>query len=113
MSRTGKIASAVTVVLVAGLAFGFVRWYLPTRNAVDIGAGMLAKQVCSCVYVAKREVADCRADQFSSMDPIRVEVLRDENRVRAWIPALGERTAIYREGFGCTLDALDDRVSRS
>ncbi len=70
MSRTGKIASGVAVVLVAGLAFGFV-------------------------------------------DPIRVEVLRDENRVRAWIPALGGRTAIYREGFGCTLDAVDDIVSRS
>jgi len=104
VSRTGKVASGVAVVLLAGLVFGFVRWYLPTRNAVAIGAGMLAKQVCSCVYIAERDVADCRADQFSSMDPIRLEVLRDENRVRAWIPALGERTAIHTEGLGCTLE---------
>jgi hypothetical protein len=104
MSRVGKLASGAAVVLLAGLAFGFVRWYLPTRNAVDIGAGMLAKQVCSCVYVAARDLADCRADQFPSMDPIRVEVLRDEGRVRAWIPALGERTAIHREGLGCVLE---------
>jgi hypothetical protein len=104
MSRIAKIASGAAVVLAAGLAFGLVSWYLPTRNAVDVGAGMLAKQICSCVYVAERDVADCRADQFSSMDPIRLEVLPDEKRVRAWLPALGERTAIYREGLGCTLE---------
>ncbi len=104
MSRLGKIATGVGVVLVSGLGLGFFRWYLPTRQAVDIGAGMLAKQVCSCIYVAGREVADCRADLFQAMDPIQLEVLRDEGRVRAWIPTLGERTAIHREGLGCTLE---------
>jgi hypothetical protein len=104
MSRAGKIATGVGVVLVLGLGFGVFRWYLPTRHAVDVGAAMLAKQVCSCIYVANRDVADCRADQFSSMDAIQVAVLRDEERVRAWIPGLGERTAIHREGFGCTLE---------
>ncbi len=104
MSRTKKVATGVTVVLAIGLATGYFRWYLPTRNAVDIGAGMLAKQVCSCVFVTKRDVADCRADQFASMDPIQLEVRSGENRVRAWIPALAERTAIHREGFGCTLE---------
>ena len=104
MTRRRKIAIGAAIVLAACLVFGFVRWYLPLRQAVDIGAAMLAKQICSCVFVADREVADCRADQFSSMDRIRLEVLRDESRVRAWIPALGERTAIHREGFGCTLE---------
>ncbi len=104
MSRLGKIATGVGVGLVLGLGFGFFRWYLPTRHAVDIGAAMLAKQVCSCIYLAGRDVADCRADQFETMDPIRLEVLRDEGRVRAWIPTLGERTAIHREGLGCTLE---------
>ncbi len=104
MTRRRKIAIGAAIVLAACLVFGFVRWYLPLRQAVDIGAAMLAKQICSCVFVADREVADCRADQFSDMDPIRVEVRSDENRVRAWIPALGDRTAIHREGFGCTLE---------
>lgn len=104
MSRGRKIASGLGVVLAIGLTFGYFRSYRPLQAAVDVGAAMLAKQICSCVYVADRELADCRADQFASMDQIQIEVLRDEGRVRAWVPALGERTAIYRDGFGCTLE---------
>lgn len=102
MSVARKIALGAGALVLLGL--GFFRWYLPTRYAVDIGAAMLAKQVCSCVYLANRSVADCRADEFATMDPIRVEVLRDEERVRAWVPALGERSAIHHEGLGCTLE---------
>jgi hypothetical protein len=105
VSRGRAIAVAVAgVVLAAAIGAGLFGWYLPTRRAVAIGAGMLAKQICSCIYVAARSLEDCRADQFSSMDPIEVEVLRDEERVRAFIPALGERSAVHREGLGCTLE---------
>ena len=104
MSLGKKIVVGVAIVAAVAIGLVFWRWYLPIRGAVDIGAGMLAKQVCSCVYVANRELADCRADQFASMDRIEVEVLRDVERVRAWLTGLGERTAIHREGLGCTLE---------
>ena len=94
----------LAVAAVIATAVAVWRWYLPTRFAVDIGAAMLAKQVCSCVYVANRSRADCRADQFSSMDPIALEILRDPERVRAWVTGFGERTAIHLEGSGCTLE---------
>ncbi len=104
MSRGLKILLGLAVALAFAMVLLVWRWYLPTRSAVDIGATMLAKQVCSCVYVANRSVADCRADQFASTDPIALEVLRDPDRVRAWVTGFGERTAIHREGFGCTLE---------
>ncbi len=104
MSRGRKILLAAAAVGLVAIGLVFWRWYLPTRTAVDIGAAMLAKQMCSCVYVANRDLADCRADQFPSMDPIELEILRDQERVRAWVPGLGERTAIHREGLGCTLE---------
>jgi len=104
VSRGRTIVLGLLAALAVGLAAGFWGWVLPTRRAVDVGAAMLAKQVCSCVYLANREVADCRADEFQTLDPIQLEVLRDEERVRAWIPGLGERTASFREGMGCTLD---------
>ncbi len=104
MSTARKVLLGGGLVLAIGTGLVWWQWYLPTRRAVDIGAAMLAKQICSCVYVASRELADCRADQFSSMDPIRVELQRDQQRVRAWLPALGERFAAYREGFGCALE---------
>jgi len=104
MTTTRRVLAGAGVLVGAALVWGVWSWYLPTRRAVDIGAGMLAKQVCSCVFVADRSVDDCRADQFESMDPIRLEVRHDEKRVRAWLPALGERTAIHREGLGCVLE---------
>jgi hypothetical protein len=104
MSRGRKIVLAVVSLLALLFAVGWFRWYLPTRAAVDIGAAMLSKQMCSCLYVANRDLDDCRADQFSSMDPIQLEWLRDEQRVRAFVPAFGERTSLHREGFGCMLE---------
>jgi len=75
MSLRRKLGIGIAAVLVAGLAYGVFGWYPRTRNAVAIGAAMLAKQMCSCVFVAHRGVEDCRADQFASMDAIRLEVV--------------------------------------
>ena len=104
LSTIGKVGIGIGALAVVALVAGWWGWYRPTRDAVDIGAAMLAKQMCSCVFVAGREAKDCRADQFESMDPIQLEVLREEERVRAWVPLLGERTAVHREGLGCTLE---------
>lgn len=104
MSRARKVVLGVVALLVLVALIGAWRWYLPTRYAVGIGAAMLAKQICSCVYIANRELADCRADQFESMDPINVELLPEEQRVRAWLSGFAERTATHREGLGCTLE---------
>lgn len=104
MSTRRKLLLGVGLSAAIGAGLFVWRWYLPTRRAVDIGAGILAKQICSCVYVASRALDDCRADQFPSTDPIRVELQSDRQRVRAWLPALGERFAGYREDFGCSLE---------
>lgn len=98
-----RVVLAVAVALTLALALVWTQWLVPMRNAVAIGTAMLAKQMCSCVFVAGRPQADCRADQFASMDAITVEVARDAHVVRAFVPGLGERSASYEEGYGCTL----------
>jgi hypothetical protein len=60
--------------------------------------------MCICVFVAKRSAEDCRADQLPALDPIEYEVRASQARVWAGIAWLGERTALHREGFGCTLE---------
>lgn len=92
---------AVALALLAGSFW--VLWLGPTRHAVAIGAGMLAKQMCSCVFVARRDPDACRADQFASMDAIELDIARDAKTVRAFVPLLGERSAAFSEEFGCTL----------
>ena len=43
----------------------------------DIGAGLVAKQVCSCVFVGGRDEQACRLDLQSDLDPVRSEQLAD------------------------------------
>lgn len=68
-----------------------------------IGAGYIAKQMCSCVFVAERDFASCRADMPPDMALVRAEVLPGERGVHAWIPGIAERAARYTPHTGCTL----------
>ena len=68
----------------------------------DIGAGFVAKQVCSCIFVGGRDEQACRSDLGPELEPVRSERLTDG--VHAWVPLLASRSARYREGTGCTLD---------
>ena len=68
----------------------------------DIGAGFVAKQVCSCVFVGGRDREACRLDLQSDLARVRSEPLADG--IHAWVPLLASRRAHFREGTGCTLD---------
>jgi hypothetical protein len=82
------------------LVVGALVWEnLRERGAV--GAGYVAKEVCSCVFVGGRSLESCRADVPSSMDRVQAEL--GEDRVRAFVPALAERIARYEPPYGCVL----------
>jgi hypothetical protein len=104
VSRARGSLLALAGLLGVALAYGLVAHFLPLREQVGIGAGLLAKQMCSCIYVAQRSPEACRADQRTSLDPIAFELRRDEQRVWAGVRLLGERIAVHRAGFGCTLE---------
>ncbi len=77
------------------------------RRDANVGAGFLAKQMCSCLYVAGRDFDGCRADMMEAMDAIPVQRFSEGERtgVRAGVAWLGfERVALHRAGTGCTLD---------
>ena len=84
------------VLLVAGaLVF---EW---ARERAAVGEGYVAKELCSCVFVAERSLASCRPDIPPTMD--RVEVELGPDRVRAFVPYLAERIARFEPPFGCVL----------
>lgn len=91
----------LVILLVAGVLL-----YRQIRPRAQIGAGYVAHQICSCVFVAKRAYASCLLDLLPAMDAIRSEVIEAEgkNGVRGWIPVLADRTALHTPGFGCALD---------
>jgi hypothetical protein len=78
-------------------ALGF-QWL---RDQTDVGAGYVAKELCSCIFVGERAPASCRPDIPAAMDAIEAEVGAD--RVRAFVPYLGERIARFEPPFGCVL----------
>jgi hypothetical protein len=84
-------------VLLIAAALGF-QWL---RGQTDVGAGYVAKELCSCIYIGGREPGSCRPDVPPEMDVIDAEV--GEDRVRAFVPYLGERIARFEPPYGCVL----------
>jgi hypothetical protein len=91
------IAIAVFWVL---LVVGALAWEW-MRDRATVGAGYVAKEVCSCVFVGGRSLDACRADVPATMDRVQVELGAD--RVKAFVPALSERIARHEPPFGCVL----------
>lgn len=67
----------------------------------NIGAGYIAKQMCSCIFVAERDFDSCRQDMPPDMFRVKAEIL--DRGVKAWVSGIVERTARYTPGTGCTL----------
>jgi hypothetical protein len=99
VKRALRAGCALLALAVVGAAV----WLVPGLGVqIRVGEGYVAKQVCSCMFVAGRDFAACRADVPASMDPIQAEALADG--VRAWVTLFGERRAHYVPDRGCTLD---------
>jgi hypothetical protein len=98
IAKWGALAGFWVLLIVGALVYRY------GAKQVEIGAGYVAKEVCSCVYVGGREYQSCRLDVPEFMDLIDAEVLDDEQAVRAFVTGLGERVARYSDdGGGCTL----------
>ena len=92
-----RIALGVVLVLLGAAGFYYVR----LRSMAAIGAGYVAKEVCSCIFVGGRSLDSCRPDVPESMDRVQAELLPDG--VHAFVTGLASRVARFEPGFGCTL----------
>lgn len=99
--KWAAVALGVVLLVVGGI-------YLPgIRALASTGAGFVAKQMCSCIFVSERSFDSCRPDMMESMDRIRAESVSGAGGtgVRAWVPGLFvERFASFESDYGCTLD---------
>ena len=87
-------------ILWIGLIAGVIG-YEWIRGQSEVGAGYVAKELCSCIFVGGRDLASCRPDIPPTMDAVEAEVGAD--RVRAFVPAFAERIARHEPPFGCVL----------
>src|SRR5262245_17282679 len=94
----------ILVIIVAILLLAAAVFVIRIRPLAAIGAGLVAKQMCSCIFVDKRSEAACRPDLPPTTTNVRATVLQAEHAVRAWLPLFAERIARFHDdGGGCTL----------
>jgi|GEM_PF-7121818 len=99
-------SAAPIVLLVAGPALMGAAAPAPPPPIVQIGSAYIAKQLCSCLFVAGRGEASCRAEFKPDIDPFTVVIDRAGLPARAKVaaslgPVLGEAT--FSRGFGCVV----------
>jgi hypothetical protein len=91
------------VLIACAAAFVAARLHLPTL--IGIGPGYSAEIVCACVFVSGRTAESCASDMDSlARKLVSVSVASASRSVTARSLGLVQRTAHYREGYGCTLD---------
>lgn len=98
----------LAALLVAGAALSAPSVY---RTAV-LGSGVLAQLLCSSTFVSQRDPKAVVAEELSGpgyelLSFFQWHVDRERKRVTASLLGLGRRSALYREGLGCTL-AIDE-----
>jgi len=100
MSRGRWIAGGALVLVVGVAAVALPR----LRSMASVGAGYVAKQACSCLFVAERSEARCRADLRPDIaERVGFALTPDGTGVRARASFLASRVARHHPGRGCTL----------
>ena len=98
------------LLLAIGLAIIFAVYYV--KQALPILSGYGAKNLCSCVFVGKREVDHVIANELASFPLSLGKFTIDLTDSSAYGSVLGlsTRKAIYRKGLGCTLISQIDEA---
>ena len=91
----GISSIAVLVLLVIGVNYAW--------KALPIATGYSAKIMCSCVFLSNREEASIIQQDLSSFDAVDINVNYLDSTVTAKVMGMATRTAVFREGLGCTL----------
>jgi len=93
----------LVVLLLVLVAIGVV-FYVKVLPVLNIGLGYAAKTTCSSVYVSGRPLESVINEDIKNSAASIVSVSVNKNNNTATASFLGlKRTAVYREGIGCTL----------
>ncbi|MEQ1950361.1 serine hydrolase [Mesorhizobium sp. CN2-181] len=109
MRRIRRLVKVLAIFLVAAVAALACWLYVAPPELIRVGAGYSAKIVCSNVFLAGREADQVLADDVQApghplLKIMRVSVDRERKTVSAGLLGfLGERTAVARDGLGCTV----------
>jgi CubicO group peptidase (beta-lactamase class C family) len=86
------------LILVTICAFGFF-----VIKIAPVGCAYKAKRVCSCVFLAGRNPDQVIREDVAGLEYIGVNIDNTKKSVTGSFLGMAKRTAIYRDGLGCTL----------
>src|SRR5690349_1018628 len=92
-----RLLIVLAVLIVAVIVYVWI-FFLPVMM------GMAAKTVCSCVYVANRDLESVKEKElqvFPGLSSANIELTSDKSVIASMLGR--SQKAIYREGLGCTL----------
>jgi hypothetical protein len=90
-----SILALVTLSLIYGI---YHAW-----NALPIYTAYSAKIMCSCVFISDRDQSSVLAEDLSSFGMADLNVNYLDSTVTSDVMRLAPRTAVFRDGLGCTL----------
>lgn len=99
-----RLVKALLVTIVVVAVIGGVFWQVWLKEQVAyarLATAYGAKMVCSCRFVAGREMESCLTDFTADVGAVRFEESR--STIRASVFGLVSDRAVHTPGTGCTL----------
>jgi len=100
-----KFVKGFLIVFVVLAIAGYVGWQFWGKKqiiAIQIGTAYTAKHVCSCRFVAKRDLSSCRGD--FTLDISELAITENGLQITSTAPlSLSSSRAVFTPGLGCSL----------
>jgi hypothetical protein len=98
--RNAKWSAAIVVAIFA--VWLIYSWGSLRANA-EVATGYAARVGCSCHFIGKRDLKSCATDLEPGMEMVTMSLDPEKPVLHASVPLLAERSAEFREGWGCVM----------
>jgi hypothetical protein len=95
----GAVLLSLIVLALLWLAFNFSA----LKGRAQLGVAYSAHVVCSCRYIAGRDIKSCLSDLEPGTESVSLSDDPENKRIQASVPFLASATAERRDKFGCII----------
>ncbi|WP_240006780.1 hypothetical protein [Pseudaquidulcibacter saccharophilus] len=111
MKKLPSFTSIIGILLLVVAIVGAVMFYYAKKYA-EIGAGLMAKQMCSCLYVQNRDENQCLAEMNVTLGKHykSVKLVYMSETVFASASGMSVARAALTPGYGCSVSKFDGQM---
>lgn len=111
MKKFPKFTTIIGILLLLVAIIGAIGFYY-ARQYAQIGAGMMAKQMCSCLYVQNRQENECLAEMDISIGKFTkyMKIVYFPEKVVVSFSGLAITQAKMSPGYGCSASKFEGQM---